>query len=101
MNQEIKDSGQRVGGIHIFQKSPQAMAFVQEWLSLAKTEAYHFLDDSPSVTQNDPCFREHRHDQSIFSVLTKIHGAVVIPDETYPPDEARAKAYPFLATRRR
>ena len=35
---------------------------------------YHLLDDSKSVNPNYPGFNEHRHDQSIFSLLTKKHG---------------------------
>ena len=33
---------------------------------------YHVIDDSPSIRKNIPGFKEHRHDQSIFSALTKI-----------------------------
>lgn len=32
---------------------------------------YHMIDDSPSIKTNLQCFREHRHDQSIFSLITK------------------------------
>lgn len=32
---------------------------------------YHLIDDSPSVLQNTATFREHRHDQSLFSILTR------------------------------
>ena len=32
---------------------------------------YHFIDDSPSILKNDNSFSEHRHDQSIFSLLIK------------------------------
>lgn len=32
---------------------------------------YHLIDDSPSINPNLSCFKEHRHDQSIFSLLTK------------------------------
>ena len=35
---------------------------------------YHMIDDSPSISQNDITFTEHRHDQSIFSILRNIHG---------------------------
>ena len=31
------------------------------------------VDDSPSVLANAPNFVEHRHDQSVFSLLTKKH----------------------------
>lgn len=32
---------------------------------------YHMIDDSPSIKKNLNCFREHRHDQAIFSLITK------------------------------
>ena len=32
---------------------------------------YHNIDDTPSIIPNYPNFKEHRHDQSIFSLLTK------------------------------
>lgn len=32
---------------------------------------YHLVDDSPSVSSNHSEFREHRHDQSIFSILAR------------------------------
>ncbi len=34
---------------------------------------YHLLDDSPSVLPNSPNFKEHRHDQSLFSILTRLY----------------------------
>lgn len=34
---------------------------------------YHFIDDTPSIEPNFSIFREHRHDQSIFSLLVKKH----------------------------
>jgi len=42
---------------------------VNEWYDLAC--CYHNIDDTPSITPNLDCFIEHRHDQSIFSILTK------------------------------
>jgi len=42
---------------------------IDEWYTLACN--YHNIDDSPSIIPNCPEFKEHRHDQSIFSLLTK------------------------------
>ena len=47
-------------------------------------------------------FRDHRHDQSILSVVRKILGSEVIPnDETYfkPFGNEESWKYPFWATR--
>jgi hypothetical protein len=42
---------------------------INMWYDLACD--YHNIDDSPSITSNLNSFIEHRHDQSIFSLLTK------------------------------
>jgi hypothetical protein len=47
-------------------------AIVDEWYNIGSE--YHFIDDSPSICENVNDFIEHRHDQSIFSLLTKKYG---------------------------
>ena len=42
---------------------------VKEWYEIGCN--YNLIDDSPSINMNYPTFIEHRHDQSIFSLLTK------------------------------
>jgi len=46
-------------------------------------------------------FRENRHEQSLFSLLRKIHGSVVLDDESWmqPLGEGESLNYPFWATR--
>jgi hypothetical protein len=41
--------------------------FVHQWLSLSGD--LHLIDDSPSASEEDRHFIEHRHDQSIFCLL--------------------------------
>ena len=51
-----------------------------------------------------PYFRENRHDQSIFSLIRKLYGSVVIDgDESWmlPFGEGESLNYPFWATRTR
>lgn len=45
---------------------------ISEWLDVMQD--YHLIDDSPSILPNDKIFVEHRHDQSVFSLLTKKYG---------------------------
>lgn len=54
----------------VIQKDPKTMALVEEWAIMA-TEKRHYLDNSPSFLPNYPEFHEHRHDRSLFSLLTK------------------------------
>ena len=60
---------QRQGGAVLFAVNKETRSLVSEWYRLASI--YHFIDDSPSKIPNTPDFREHRHDQSLFSLLTK------------------------------
>jgi hypothetical protein len=66
------NSLQRQGGANMYYVCDKTREFVQQWYELACN--YHFIDDSPSVLPNFPDFQEHRHDQSIFSLLTKKKG---------------------------
>ena len=44
-------------------------SLINEWYNIGCD--YHNIDDSQSINKNLDCFKEHRHDQSIFSLLTK------------------------------
>lgn len=56
-------------GAILFLVCDETRRLVNEWYELGCD--YHNIDDSPSVTLNLNSFVEHRHDQSIFSLLTK------------------------------
>jgi hypothetical protein len=62
----------RQGGTNMFYVCDKTRELVRRWYELACN--YHFIDDSPSILPNLPDFKEHRHDQSIFSLLTKKMG---------------------------
>jgi len=63
------NTAQRQGGTNLFLVCNETRNLVHEWYTLACD--YHNIDDSPSILKNLDTFREHRHDQSIFSLLTK------------------------------
>ncbi len=91
-----KNSRQLVGGIFIIKKTPKMVELVQEWYNICCN--YNLINDSPSIEPNDPIFVEHRHDQSVFSLLRKKHGCILLDDETYTsPNWDETK--PIWATR--
>jgi hypothetical protein len=53
---------------------------VYKWYEVGTN--YHLIDDSPSKLPNDSRFEEHRHDQSIFSILRRQHGSDIMYDQT-------------------
>ena len=79
----ITDSGQ-LSATHVFcKKKESSIAFINEWLNTCYN--LHFIDDSPSLNPNFPEFIEHRHDQSVFSILGKLHEASCLSGhETWP-----------------
>jgi len=66
----LHNSPQRQAGEILFYVCNETRNFVNIWYDLCCD--YHLIDDSPSILQEEfDCFIEHRHDQSIFSLLTK------------------------------
>jgi len=54
-----------------FKNTKEVRDFVKKWYESCFLENYHLLDDTPSNLQNAKKFKEHRHDQSLFSILYK------------------------------
>ncbi len=54
----------------LIKKTPKIMNLINEWYHIASTN-YNLINDEPSKEKNFDEFIEHRHDQSIFSLLLK------------------------------
>ena len=83
----------------ILKKTEENVEFVKKWYSTCCI--YNLIDDSPSIEKNDDTFIEHRHDQSMYSLLAKQHGTEIIKDEGWHNDfkSEFAQTIPILATR--
>ena len=67
-------------------KCKKSMDIVNEWYQISCI--YSLLDDTPSILPNAHTFKEHRHDQSIFSLLRKKYKTYIISassNEKYIP----------------
>ena len=98
----IRKSSQYMSTILIMRKCDATVKLINKYYEIATTQPVLFSDNYNEYKKN-PTFRDHRHDQSIFSILRKQYGSVVIPDETYNGDNAQnwnaLKHIPFLSTR--
>jgi hypothetical protein len=65
----------------VMRAGPDALDLVREWEQ--RMADLPLIDDSPSPQGEHAEFREHRHDQSIFTLLAHARGLQRIPDETY------------------
>lgn len=98
---------QTVGaGIVFVRNCAESRALVESWLQVIKDD-FHYIDDTPSFSPNLDGFVEHRHDQSIFSVLCKINSIKTLSayEYWYPkknlkgPDWKVLENYPIHAKR--
>ena len=94
-------------GLFAVKNTPPARKFLAEWLAVADQNR-NLLDDSDSLSPNATGFREHRHDQSLFSLLLKKYNLglrLSAYEYWYPNKNGRGadwralKASPFLAKR--
>lgn len=96
----IRESGQYLDGILIMRKCPHVEKLVDLWLKAVYDNALMFTDTYNG--QQQAYFRDNRHEQSVFSVIRKLHGSVVIPDETWFDGQfytGNSLNFPFWATR--
>jgi len=89
------ESKQIQAGVSFWCHTENALSFLDEWQNLCSENNYHFLDDTASIAPNVKEFIEHRHDQSIFSLLMKKYKGYLVnkwPDnESYPIWTSRLK----------
>ena len=76
-NKEITDTNTRCATSFVIKKTDKTIRFVNEWLKIFYYN-FNLADDTPSVIKNLDGFVEHRHDQSIFSILSKLYNAKAI-----------------------
>ena len=97
----VDDRRQLMATAFLIRKCPSAMRLIGGINRLIEERRYHLFDDTPSVAPNDPDFFEHRHDQSVFSLLRKQAGTLILPDETWFENWDEGRGYPIHARRLR
>jgi hypothetical protein len=69
---EQMDCDQMLGGVFFITKTTKNLDLITKWYETCCD--YHFIDDSQSILPNHESFCEHRHDQSVFSLLRNKFG---------------------------
>lgn len=103
----IRQSAQICAGIFLIQKRSSTENFLRDWINTFRCRRDLFTDQK-SLNKNSELFRAHRHDQSIFSVMSKRKGIELFSHyENFPsvlnkygdPDWNSLKKMPLLAKR--
>lgn len=98
--QEISNSNQLMATVILLKKCAHTSMLIDKWYNTVIDNVFLFTDDKRVEQRNG--FIDHRHDQSVFSVIRKTYGAHIIPDETYFLDFLKEGAnFPIWATRLR
>jgi hypothetical protein len=100
--ENFRNSEQLLAGVFMMGRQ-FAVDFCHQWLETMRTSGYCLLDDNYDESIQKPGFLQHRHDQSIFSLMTKQNGKVLILDsfkEVYfEPDWWRGFEFPIWTSR--
>lgn len=94
-----RQSSQLMASIIIMRKCQHSKLLVKEWLDALYFDPELFTD-TYNEYQVSPQFNDHRHDQSVFSILRKLRGCEIINDDTYARyDWSTLADTPFQTTR--
>jgi len=98
---EHLNTGQRCATTFFLKNNQANRNIVEEIKEICVENNHHYITDAPSSKSNHPEFREHRHDQSVFSLISKKYEFYCIPDQTYwaPDWNNTGRIYPIWATR--
>ena len=84
----------------IFKKNEHTRDYFEKYREILKVDPY-LITDKYNLNKQIDSFKENRHDQSIFSLLTKKYGGVVINNETeFKSSLNQQYNFPFLAVRK-
>jgi hypothetical protein len=98
LNIEKDNSHQLMATAMFFKKNNKNLSLLKEICNIIENKEYYLFDDTIS-NNNDDSFIEHRHDQSIFSLLRKKLGTLILKDETWFRNWSDGINYPIHAKR--
>jgi len=98
----FRKSNQIQAGIIFAIKSEKSQRIAKKWLKYCVDSNYSLLVGPSDTDPQSSEFKEHRYEQSIFSLIVKSEGVLPLEDETwFSPDWAKGLSYPIWAMRNR
>lgn len=98
-DENLKNSTQLEATQMIFKKNDHSNLIFNEYKNALRFDSYLISDRYNNLNQDD-CFIDNRHDQSIFSVISKKFKSEVLKNESnHKSNLTNQHLYPFLAVR--
>jgi hypothetical protein len=88
-NPKYSESSQRLASFSLWKKTKFTTEFIDEYLFYAQDERILTDLENRCGYANYPEFKDHRHDQSIFSLLTKKYGLAAFRDPSQFGNEVK------------
>jgi hypothetical protein len=92
------DTGQIAACSFLIKKTDRIVELVKTWRDVCYNHK-NLIDDTDSKIENDKTFSEHRHDQSILSILVKKMKIELFEDDTWKYISHNDNSYPINCTR--
>jgi hypothetical protein len=95
---DLIDTGQIAACSFLIKKTDRTVELVKKWRDVCYDHK-NLIDDTESKIENDGTFSEHRHDQSILSILVKKMKIELFEDDTWKYYSHGDNSYPINCTR--
>ena len=95
---ELLETGQLTACSFLIKKTERTVNLIKKWNNICLNNK-NFIDDSVSKKGNDNTFMDHRHDQSVLSILVKKMDINLFEDDTYKYISHHDNTYPINCTR--
>jgi uncharacterized protein YqgQ len=101
LDDEIAKSGQIMATVRIMKKNKNLINMIDKEIKALYDNPLMFTDHYNN--NQESYFKDNRHEQSIFSVIRKMHNPILLEDETWFNTFGNEKSlkYPFWATRKK
>ena len=87
-DESITHTQQVQAGVHTILKCDKSIKIIEEWFELTKTNPEFFIGDKRfckfDKTVQFEGFRDHRHDQSVWSILCKLNNVNILKHNLNP-----------------
>lgn len=94
-DERFKKTGQFIGCIQFMMICKNNFDFLSKWKLKMSQKKYHYVSDKLSEIKNPENFVDHRHDQSILSIMLKKMGS------SERPDHWNNYSFPIVVIRRK